>query len=164
MSSNSPLIACLPRLVLLSCLLGACRSWQVESAPLPEVLGRPGTSGRMRLTLIDGTIRELDSPQIRGDSLVGAPVPGGDGRRNVAVFGGGPEDASISASGTAPGILLADIAGVERRRVSAGKTTGLVLGVAAVGVGIFYLATVAAISDFSFDCHDFNPPSCDSED
>ena len=164
MPSNVPLSARLTRLALLTWLLGACQSWQVESAPLPEVLGQPGTSGRVRLTLADGTTREFDNPQIRGDSLVGAPVPGGEGRRNAAVFGGGPGDATSATSATAPGILLADIAGVKRRKVSAGKTTGLVLGVAAVGVGIFYLVLVAAASDFSFDCGDLNPPSCDSED
>ena len=104
---------------LLLCYLAACTSWHVEKEVSPLQLISTKHPRVVRLTRADGSRLVLDEPRIAaGDSLAG-------------VRHGVPSSVAVS-----------DVTQVATRRVSAGKTFGLFLGLAVVAVGIAVLACV----------------------
>jgi hypothetical protein len=91
----------------------ACQSWQAPKQPLPETLtSKP--NAKYRVTLVHGNRVELVKPYLAGDSLIGTVI----GKVT-------PEMRRFAASVT-------DVAGVEIRQVSTGKTVLLAAGVVAV--------------------------------
>src|SRR5207247_2430649 len=108
-------IACM----LLLCYLAACTSWHVHEGVSPLQLISTKHPRVVRLIRADGSRLVLDEPRIAaGDSLAG-------------VRHGVPSSVAVS-----------DVTQVATRRVSAGKTFGLFLGLAVVAVGIAVLACV----------------------
>ena len=104
---------------LLLCYLAACTSWHVEKEVSPLQLISTKHPRVVRLTRADGSRMVLDQPRIAaGDSLAGVRY-------------GMPSSVAVS-----------DVTQVATRRVSAGKTFGLFLGLAVVAVGIAVLACV----------------------
>ena len=108
-------IAC----ALLLCYLTACTSWHVQEGVSPLQLISTDHPKVVRLTRADGSHMVLDQPRIAaGDSLTGTH---NRVMRSVAV---------------------SDVTHVATRNVSAVKTIGVFLGLAAVAVGIAVLACV----------------------
>jgi hypothetical protein len=103
--------------VLLAAFLPACTSYQVMADPASGLQAQPKPIKEARVTLKNGSVFELDSPRVDGDSLRG------------------------NLEGRATSMPWSDVAGVEVRRTSAVKTTALV-----VGVGLFAVAAGVAIA------------------
>jgi hypothetical protein len=103
--------------VLLAAFLPACTSYQVMADPASGLQAPPKPVKEARVTLKNGSVFELDSPRVDGDSLRG------------------------TLEGQATSVAWADVTGVEVRKTSAVKTTALVLG-----VGLFAVAAGAAIA------------------
>jgi len=109
--------------VLLLCYLAACTSWHVEKEVNPLQLISTKHPRVVRLTRADGSRVVLDEPRIAaGDSLLGVHY------------------------GVQSSVAVSDVTQVATRRVSAGKTIGLFLGLSTVAVGA---AVIACVSDNS---------------
>jgi hypothetical protein len=106
--------------ILLAAYLPACTGYQVMADPSTGLQASPKPVKEARVTLRTGERFELMSPRVDGDSLRGVP-----------------------AGGPARSVALADVATVEVRKGSTGKTLALVLGVTAV-VGLVALVIAAA--------------------
>jgi len=103
---------CLQSLMVVTLGLGGCASWKAyDLAPNADHT----LPYRLRATRQDSTRIALTSPFIRGDTLYGRVQ-----RDTVAV-------------------PMKEIAGLERERIDAGRTIGVVVGVPAVALGITYL-------------------------
>ena len=110
--------------------LAGCHSWRSE-ALAPAQLVPAEHPKVVRVTRSDGSILILRHPTVRDDSMVGI----------------GPDSAEVR-------LPLQDVRGVEVRRFSAAKTTGLVLGVAggaALAVGAAYLIALSSCDGPCFD-------------
>jgi hypothetical protein len=95
-------------------LIAACASWQTyDSARML----RPAQSlpYQLRATRADSSRTELTAPFVRSDSLYGR------------------------VRGDTVGIPLADVASLERSRISPLRTAALVVGVPVVGFGLAFL-------------------------
>ena len=103
--------------------LSACTSWQVQTiAPEAVVTTQHPKTGRVQR--LDGSRVGVNRPTISSDSLVGAAV----------------DNSFLGTKGSGlTGIPLADIHQIDVKRGSAGKTVGLILGIAAVAVVGFYV-------------------------
>lgn len=101
-------------LAMLLWYVPACTTWQVTQGVTPQQLIADRHPPAVRVTLPDSSRIVLDEPSIEGDSLVGFV---------------GAKDSSVAA---------ADITQIAVRKVSTGKTVGLVFGLALLG------ATIAA--------------------
>ncbi len=105
--------------------LSACHSWQVGT-PTPAQFVEREHPERVRVTRTDSSTVTLDSPAVRGDSLVGllagAPA-GGDSARTT-------------------GLPLSNVESVAVKKASAGKTALLVTGIVIL-VGVALLGTAA---------------------
>ena len=95
-------------LALLLWYVPACTTWQVAEGITPQRLIADQHPAAVRVTLPDSSQIVLDAPSIAGDSVAGLV----DGR-----------DSSVVAS---------DIKQVAVRRVSGGKTAGMVVGLGLV--------------------------------
>jgi hypothetical protein len=119
--------------IWLAASAGACTSWQAATVS-PEQLITEKHPSDIRVTLKDRSRVELHQPALVGDTLVGST----DGEA-VVTSGGGPGGMGAGGSmaegrgTTERRIPLSQAAFIETRHVSAGKTTGLVLGVTAAG-------------------------------
>jgi hypothetical protein len=100
--------------LLVTASLSACTSWQVQTVAPEQVVSTQHPSS-VRVQRLDGSRAVVDDPRIGGDSLLGVTV------------------------GKPTGVPLADIYQVAVKRVSAGKTVGLVL---AIPAGIIILSYV----------------------
>jgi len=105
-------------LLLIACSLSGCTTWRpVPSEPKSiSTVLRPGDE--LRLTTRDSRVRELTVREITG----------------------------LSISGEQEQVPLSDIARMERREFSPGKTAGLVggvLGTAILTYAVIFLATVS---------------------
>jgi hypothetical protein len=114
----------------------ACSSWHTQAATPSEVLAarRPSSA---RVTLAGGSTVVVHRPRIAGDTLTGWP----DGGEHRA----GPTHASDPADPIR--IPLANIQSIAVRRVSAGKTALLVVG---VGVTAAIVGAAASSDSPSF--------------
>ena len=134
---------------------GACTGWQtVEVSPEQLIAGQhPKT---VRVTLRDGSRVEVEHPGIFADTLHGAVQPTtvttrksvGHGEFSPVVQTVGPDTATQAL------IPVAEVARIERRHVSAGRTTALVVAILAVGAvvaGTIALASMGPIIYFSGD-------------
>jgi hypothetical protein len=99
-------------LALLGLGLGGCVTWGPYEATLSE--GQPLPSS-LRATRRDSSQVSFTDPFVRGDTLHGR------------------------ARADSVGLPVADIAHLERERVSIGRTLGVVVGVPAAFLGITYL-------------------------
>jgi hypothetical protein len=110
--------------VALLCLSsGACTTW--KGAPVtPQAFPAIDPSFAVRVTLRDGAILQIESPRVVGDSLNG-----------------------IDSRNRRPLVLpLAEIQRLETRRIHAGKTVGLMLGLGAATVAAFFIYVIATYS------------------
>jgi hypothetical protein len=118
--------------LLTALYLASCHSWQVGT-PTPAQFVEREHPAQVRVTRTDSSTVTLQSPTVRGDSLVGllAGTPGGDSARQA-------------------GVPLGDVASVASRQGSTGKTilltTGIVVGVLAVLTILSALAIGEALS------------------
>ncbi len=109
------LARCRPVALLLAALhLSACTYWQ-PSTVAPRQLIEDSHPSEIRVTREDGGQIVVRSPELRGDSV----VTGGRGT-------------------TALGLLVSDIRGVEVRRISPGRTVGLVVLIGVVSLAAVY--------------------------
>lgn len=99
-----------------------CARWQVETAPLPELLA----SARPEALRVTGDSSRvvLFQPMLVADSLVGSRIPRAD-RTAFATTEAVPEDSSRIR------VALSDVRRVESRHVATGRTLLLALGVTA---------------------------------
>lgn len=105
-------------LLMLATTLTACTSWQVQTVAPEQVITTQHPS-TVRVQRLDGTRAVVEDPRIGGDSLLGVTI------------------------GKPIGVPLADIYQVAVKRVSAGKTVGLVLAIPA-GLLVMSYAICAA--------------------
>jgi hypothetical protein len=110
---------------LAALLLAGCSSMHATrlSAPAPGGPAPGSPPGHVRVRLTNGSTVWLQHPTVDGDSL-----------RGVVSFGDRPYH-----PGQGIALALADVRGVETRRVSPGKTVGLILGVGAFWTGFVIL-------------------------
>ena len=101
--------------------LGACYSWKVESATLPEILARPQPPGEVRVTLPGDFQMELAQPRVDGDSVFGI-IPGSD---------------SIPRS-----VASSQIQRVATKQLDAGQTLLAVVVAPAAVLSIFFVAAL----------------------
>jgi hypothetical protein len=112
---------------VLLCYLAACTSWHVEQDVTPLQLISTKQPSRVRLTRADSSSLVLDQPQIAaGDSVTG------------------------THNGVLRRIAVSDVTQVATSKISAGRTIGLFLGLAAIVVGI---ASIACVSGSSSPCN-----------
>jgi hypothetical protein len=123
-----------PRLLAWTLVLGlsvaglsGCSAWKKQRGGVEAILARRDPPRKVRVTLLDGSRVEFQSPAIRGDSLVG--------NVSYAVHHESRWDETRRALS---GVPLADIRRVELRKFDAGRTLLLV----GIGVG----ATVAIVA------------------
>ena len=106
--------------ILLAAYLSACTSYQVMANPASGLQAPPKPIKEARVTLRNGTVLELNSPKVDGDSVRGT------------LDGGAPKS-----------VALADMASLEVKRTDAVGTVifglGVVVLAGAVVVGIFLL-------------------------
>jgi hypothetical protein len=102
-------------LLLLLIVAAGCTGWHAQTSPAPEIVARQQGRGVLRIARKDGSVLELRSPRVMGDSIVG--------------IGGSPPRRT--------GVALADVERIQRRGFSASRTGGLVLG-------YFAFATIVA--------------------
>ena len=100
--------------MLMTGQLSGCTGWHVERLSPAEVVERQQPS-TIRVESGDGRREVLYEPEVRGDSLIGRR-DWSDKQHNRA-------------------LALTDVKQVATRRVSAGRTAGLVLGIGAI-VGV----------------------------
>jgi hypothetical protein len=93
--------------ILLLAYVPACTSYQVMTDPSTGLLAPVKPVEEVRITLRTGERFELNSPLVYGDSLKGFQI-----------------------EGSARSVAMGDMTEVEVRKPSAGKTVGLVLGIA----------------------------------
>jgi hypothetical protein len=123
----------LPISLLLLASTTACYNWRTDP-PSPGATVTTLTSRVVRLTLLDGRRLEVADPNIVHDTLRAWNLRDLDTGRRVQV--------------TVP---VSQIRQVETRRMSAGKTTALTLGIG-VPVGLAVAALVALSNMCIFDC------------
>jgi len=103
-------------IVLIACQLSACTSWRVETLSPADVINQRAPDA-VRVQRADGRREVWYQPQIHGDTLVGF----------WNTYGKTPDRAAA----------LADLRGISTSHVSAGKTSALVLFMAAlIGIGV----------------------------
>lgn len=115
--------------------LTACTSWHVGT-PTPAQFIEREHPAQVRVTRADGSTVLLDSPVVRGDSLVGQ-------------LAGTP---TVADSARGAGLPLGDVASVAIREPSAGKTILLTAGIV---VGVFGILTIASFVAWG-QCEDFD--------
>ena len=110
----------LTALAILSSALGGCVTWQGRSAQavVPRADAPQPARGRVRVTLRDGRVLTLRDAALAGDSLVGRPD------------GGAPAGARVA-------VAVADVRALAVRRVSVGRTVGLLAGIAAAAGAVW---------------------------
>jgi ferric-dicitrate binding protein FerR (iron transport regulator) len=113
-------------LLALSCLLNGCTSWKTQEVA-PATYIQSNRPERVRLTLQDSTRLTLQTPTAVGDSIIGT-------------F---PKDSTRHA------VPVSEVRSFEARRPSAGKTVGLVVGIAA---GTFTALAVTFVIGMSIEC------------
>lgn len=113
------------RLIVFGCALSvtACHSYRESAAPTPQEA--IGVNQKLRLTMRDGAVIELQNASARGDSIVGIEVSTGDVK-------------SVAAD---------KVKKVEREELNGTRTTVLALGATAATVAVIWAAlTLLAIS------------------
>jgi hypothetical protein len=108
--------------------LAGCTSWR-PAGVAPRQLFSDDPPGRVRVTKPDGTILVLTHPHLLADSLYGSARVRGSSR------------------GSTVAVSLTDLRQLEVRQASSGKSIGLLLGVAAVGVATYFLVVSATASN-----------------
>jgi hypothetical protein len=101
--------------------LGACMTWRPVPGTLDQQVGAEPIS-RARVRLRSGAELSLYNVTVRPDSVIGYT----EGRRAVSV---------------------ADVASIDRRQLSAGRTAGVVVGAAAVAVVAMYGLAISALGN-----------------
>ena len=115
--------------LLLLAYLPACTSWHIGT-PTPAQFVETEHPQSVRVTRTDGTTIQLQSPMIRGDSLVGT-ISARPAR----------EDSSKTVS-----LALSDVRFVEVKRTSTGKTLLAVGGGLALGIVVLALIECSGAS------------------
>lgn len=118
--------------ILLLAYVPACTSYQVLADPSTALLAPAQPIEEARITLRTGERFELNSPRVYGDSLKG-----------------------FQNEASAKSVAMGDMAKVEIRKPSTGKTVGLVLGIAvAAGLvaGGIAMANMDMMSGFESVC------------
>ena len=102
---------------------GACTTW--KGAPVtPQAFPAIDSSFAVRVTLRDGATLQIEGPRVVGDSLRG-----------------------IDSRNRRPLVLpLAGIQRLETRRIHAGKTVGLMLGLGAATVAAIFIYVIATFN------------------
>lgn len=119
---------------------GACTSWQTQEVP-PEQLIAERHPSEVRVTLQDGRQQDLSAPFMLGDTLAGTAGSTEKGPRaegNSAAFG--QQGTSGADTGVRVLIPTTDLVRIQTNHVSAGKTAGLVIGMAVVVAGLLAAA------------------------
>ena len=107
--------------ILMAGQIGGCTAWRLETVSPAEVIARDKPSV-VRVQYADEQQEVLYQPEVRGDSLSGRYEP--DARE---------ADRTVA---------LADVTSIATRRVSGGRTTGLVLGLVGVGAVVGSLIAI----------------------
>lgn len=102
--------------------LGACTSWHLETLSPADVIAREDPS-EIRVERADQHYEVLYQPEVHGDSLLGRRQP--DAKQ---------PDRTVS---------LTEVKGVATRRINAGRTTGLVIGIVGIGAVVGALIALA---------------------
>lgn len=118
--------------LMIAVFLPACHKWSPVSGPLDQAISteRPDL---VRVTHHDGTVTDVRSPTIQGDSLIGLPAHGPQ-----------PVPGAIITVDTVR-VALSDIQGVHEQ-----KSDGLATGAVILG-GIFVGLAVAAAATLDFE-------------
>jgi len=135
-------------MVWLAASASACTGWQTVQVS-PEQLVAEQHPSKVRVTRQDGSRVEVDHPSITADTLHGTVQPVTVTTRESMGHGEfSPVTRTVGVDTvTHAAIPVADVARIERRHVSAGKTAGLVAAILALG------AVVAGIVVFAtWDC------------
>jgi hypothetical protein len=103
-----------PAFALLLVTLGACTSWQHQSAPAPQVVAAQNGQA-VRVVRRDGSVYELHNAIMANDSIVG--------------WGEGNPRARVS-------VPLAEVERIDARRVSVARTAGLAAGLTVVALAV----------------------------
>lgn len=99
-------------LLLAFTTLAACHRWTTVESPIASTVEK-NEPGRVRVTTADGRVVELESPTVRGDSLVG----------------------TIAGEGQPP-VAIADIEKLEFRQSNVGLTVLTIAGAAAIVLAV----------------------------
>lgn len=101
-----------------------CHSWHAQTSPTPDAISTQAGRGPVRVTRRDHSQLVLVNAQVMGDSIVGQA-------------GSPPQRTAVA---------MADVERIDTRATSAGKTAGLVLGVAAVAFAALLVAAAASLT------------------
>ena len=99
-----------------------CTSWRTNPVT-PESFGPRASSSTVRVTVIDGTTFDLQSPHVAQDSLRGVD----------------PQ------SGRPLTFALSDVQRLQARRFDTGRTVGLVLGIGTAALVALYIVAIATV-------------------
>jgi hypothetical protein len=110
--------------ILMGGQLSGCTSWRLETVSPADIIAREEPS-EIRVQYADRHHEVLYEPEVRGDSLLGRP------QRN--------------ARRPARAVALTDVKGVATRRVSAGRTTALALGIVGIGAVVGLMIGIATM-------------------
>ncbi len=125
--------------ILLPAYLSSCTTWQVQRAS-PEQVVTEDQPSKVRVTTTDQSELVVEKPRVSGDTLLGL------GDWNVSLTG---SVYTVSDTGSALQIPLADISHLAIKKTDATKTVFLGLGIAA---GVFAVLAVA----FVIECKNQN--------
>jgi hypothetical protein len=112
-----------PALLLVLSATG-CHSWHAQAGPTPDAIAAQTGRGLVRVTRRDHGQLVLVGARVMGDSIVGQ-------------------------AGTPPqrtAVAMADVERIDTRATSAGRTAGLVLGVAVVAFAALLVAAAASLT------------------
>jgi hypothetical protein len=115
------------RLLVLAWITSACSTWTTLPHPVTPVVDSAHRETDYRITLKHGTTIVLQDPQFLGDSIVGWT--------------------SRHAGGKTLAVSLADVSKIEERGLSAGRTAGLVVGIAVAAAAALLLLLIIAYGD-----------------
>jgi hypothetical protein len=116
-----------------------CMSWKMENVAPVQTLKTP-VPARLRVTLVNGEARYLDSARVEGDSLIGNALAT-KGRWARDHTGAQVHIAAEPAGRTA--FLLSDVARTDAKRASTGKSVALAIPVVGLA-GLMVLFAVAS--------------------
>jgi len=116
--------------ILFALSTAACHSWRPQATPTPQSIEQMNGRSTVRILRRDRSLLVLAGPRVAGDSIVGTA-------------GTPPQRAAVA---------MADVERIETRKVSAGKTAGLVAGIYGVAALVVVLAAVAGAFGGFVDC------------
>ena len=121
--------------LMLTCFMTGCYKWSVQ--PASAISDEPPENAR--ITLFDGKVVELQSPEIRGDSVVGFAKTESRGRTGQPVWGD-----------TLQTYPLADVMVFEERKTDTVRI--VVTSAVAVALVAGFVALYVSLKDFCIFC------------